>query len=124
MSEEIEALKKERDELVAQCERLRAGMNQAIELLVTAIHEPEQITEGEIHDLRTLERETPAASLAHVRAEAIEEAVGLYAHKWSDELAGAAIDIMRGGQGYIYPEGLLDHAATIRKCASNPGGEE
>lgn len=38
--------------------KLRAGLNQAIELLTTALHEPEQITEEEIHELRTLERDS------------------------------------------------------------------
>lgn len=34
---------------------LRAALNQAIELLVTGLHEPEQITPPEIHELRTME---------------------------------------------------------------------
>lgn len=38
-------------------ERLRDALNQAIELLVTALHEPSQITEEEIHELRSIEIE-------------------------------------------------------------------
>lgn len=37
---------------------LRAQVNQCIELLSTALHEPEQITEEEIHDLRSEELRT------------------------------------------------------------------
>jgi len=40
-------------------EKLRAGFNQAIELLVTALIEPEQITENEIYEFRTLELSVP-----------------------------------------------------------------
>lgn len=47
-------------------ERLRSALNRAIELLVTALHEPEQITEEEIHYLRTIEIETrPPAPGGH-----------------------------------------------------------
>lgn len=38
--------------------KLREALNQAIELLVTATIEPEQITEAEIHELRTIEIES------------------------------------------------------------------
>jgi hypothetical protein len=119
--ESAEQLKQERDQLAAQNARLREGLNQSIELLVTAIHEPEQITEPEIHDLRTLELETPAASLASIQADAIERAAKLYSHKWEEEFKEVTISTMRGGIGYIYPEGLLEHANAIRQSAKQSG---
>ena len=55
--------------ILAQNERLCGALNQAIELLVTALHEPEQITESEIHDLRTVELEQPPTALAALKAQ-------------------------------------------------------
>lgn len=63
------------DALMAQVEKLRVGLNQAIELLVTALHEPQQITESEIHDLRTLEKLTPTQCLAERDANVAANAV-------------------------------------------------
>lgn len=68
-------ISRERGELAAYNECLRAALNQAIELLVTALHEPEQITPEEIHDLRTQELQSPAASLAEIKAQAIQDAM-------------------------------------------------
>lgn len=50
--------------LAAKVEQLRAGLNQAIELLVTGLNEPEQIKPAEIWDLRHLEKTTPKECLA------------------------------------------------------------
>lgn len=52
-------------ELAAHVERLRGGLNQSIELLVTALCEPEQITQSEIHDLRTIELSVPGGDNEH-----------------------------------------------------------
>lgn len=38
--------------------KLREGLNQAIEILATIVVDPSQLNEEEIHDLRTLERES------------------------------------------------------------------
>lgn len=56
------------------------------------------------------------SSLAEVRASAIEEAVELYTHKLdsTDEMNQVSIDIIKKGKGFIYPDGLLEHANKIR----------
>lgn len=61
--------------LAGQVEQLRTGFNQAIELLVTALHEPQQITESEIHELRTLEKQTPTQCLAARDADIKQKAI-------------------------------------------------
>lgn len=51
--------RKDIETIIAQheeIERLRGGLNQAIELLVTALAEPEQITDSEIVQLRKIEK--------------------------------------------------------------------
>lgn len=71
MSEEIEQLRKERDGLAARCERLTS----AIDAYRTAVESGFNPSGDEIDDLDLAIQETPAASLAHVRAEAIEDAL-------------------------------------------------
>lgn len=55
--------KEENLALAANVEQLRAALNQAIELLVTGLHEPEQIKVEEIWDLRNVEKATPQECL-------------------------------------------------------------
>lgn len=61
------------DYAALQCkvESLRAGLNQAIELLATALIEPQQITEEEIHELRTLEQLTPTQCMNQIEQRAV-----------------------------------------------------
>lgn len=56
--------------LQAQVKQLRNGLNQAIELLVTALVEPQQITDSEISELRDIEQATPTQCLAEIKAQA------------------------------------------------------
>ena len=70
LARRVVELTNERDALAAQVEQLRSGLNQAIELLVTALIEPEQITDTEISELRDIEQATPAQCLAEVKAQA------------------------------------------------------
>lgn len=88
---EIEQLKQRIAELEAQSERLRGGLNQAIELLVTALNEPQQITESEIHDLRTLEKSTPAQFLSEHNREVAVRAVEEFT-KYIDGTGELSID--------------------------------
>jgi len=66
-------VKQERDELAAHVERLREGLNDAIEALVSETMESGLVEESEIHDLRTLELSVPQTSLAEVRVKQAEE---------------------------------------------------
>lgn len=68
-------LNKENDELKAHCERLRETLDEAICLLVTALHEPDQITHDDIGCYRDAERAVPEQSLNELKAQAIEEVV-------------------------------------------------
>jgi hypothetical protein len=92
MKPTYEQLEQQRNELAAQVGRLRGALNQSIELLVTALHEPEQITESEIHDLRTIELEQPPTALAALKAQWQAEALG----DFYDHLQGMAL---RNGWG-------------------------
>ena len=51
------------------------------------------------------------------QAEALEEVAEMYGHKWQDEFTEVVVDIMRKGRGYIYPEGLTERAAELRRQA-------
>lgn len=79
---DIDRLERENAELKAQVEQLRGGLNQAIELLVTALVEPQQITDSEISELKDIEQATPAQCLAEVKAQALEDEARL----WPDDL--------------------------------------
>ena len=73
-------------ELVAQVDRLRGGLNQAIELLVAALIEPQQITDKEICELRDIEQATPAQYLTKHNREVAARAVEVVADELSREL--------------------------------------
>jgi len=90
-------------ELAAQVEVLRSGLNQAIELLVTALVEPQQITDAEIFDLRQIEQKIPAACIAQVRAEAVIAAVK------------SCVIVECCGVKCISVYGLIEYAERIRQ---------
>lgn len=110
VEDHIESLEKQNAELAAQVEALRGGLNQAIELLVTALVEPKQITEEEIHDLRTLEQSTPSRHLRNIQAEAGRDGfVAGYSKGWND---------YAGPHGFRREELADAYAAKVRE-----GGE-
>jgi hypothetical protein len=92
----------ENDEFKAQVERLRDGLNTAIEAMVSELNERGHITDGEVHDLRTMELETPAASLIEIQQRAIFEAADhlrsvMAAHPYCDhvQVVRAYVDRIR-----------------------------
>lgn len=74
---------------------------------------------SDLREILTLRQEVERlkAQKTEVAARAVESAVELYTHKWSndEELNKVGIDILRRGIGYIYPEGLLEYAKQLRE---------
>jgi hypothetical protein len=59
---------------------------------------------------------TPAQCLAEIRAEAVERATNLYAHRFGNDasLNEVGIDIIRKSKEYIHPNGLRDYVEQLR----------
>lgn len=91
----IAKLEAENKELKAQVEQLRGGLNQAIELLVTALIEPQQITDKEISELRGIEQSTPAQCLAARDAEIKAQAVYAFAENVISHFDGCNYNLTR-----------------------------
>lgn len=78
-----EAVRNERDQLAAHCERLRSTLDEAICLLVTALVEPQQITDADISEFRDICNATPAHSLAAIKAQAVRDWAEKYEQKFT-----------------------------------------
>ena len=54
------------------------------------------------------------------QAKGVEDAKEFYSHKWADEFESTVVNIMKNGDGYIYPEGLEEYASQLRNQAKSP----
>ena len=71
---------------------------------------------ADIAKIAELEKERDARYLEQ-QAKGVEDAKEFYSHKWSDEFGGVVVNIMKKGEGYIYPEGLSEYASQLRNQA-------
>lgn len=106
LSMSVKRLRQENKQLAASIERLR-----------WAVEHPEHISEW-----HRIINETPTQSIAEIRAQAVEESARLYTRKMTDEFQSLQIDIIRNGMGFIYPEGLLEYAQSIRQAQEGSDG--
>ena len=51
------------------------------------------------------------------QAKGVENAKEYYSHKWDDEFESVTVNIMKKGEGYIYPEGLGEYSQILRNEA-------
>lgn len=71
----------------------------------------------ERHEVKGLDPEqTGFINLAEVRAKAVEECVALYTRKLGkgEKMDTVSIDLIKQGEGFIHPEGLLEYANDLR----------
>jgi hypothetical protein len=47
------------------------------------------------------------------QAKGVEDAKEYYSHKWVDEFEDVTVNIMKKGEGYIYPEGLGEYSSEL-----------
>jgi hypothetical protein len=60
--------------------------------------------------------EPPESLKAHnleQQAKGVEDAKEYYSHKWVDEFEDVTVNIMKKGEGYIYPEGLGEYSSEL-----------
>lgn len=74
---------------------------------------------SDLNEILTLRQEVERLKTqqSEVAARAVESAVKLYSHKWSndEELNRVGINILRRSDGYIFPEGLLEYAKQLQE---------
>ncbi|QCQ62322.1 hypothetical protein HOV48_gp062 [Rheinheimera phage Barba21A] len=104
------------NKLQAQVELLRTSLDDILEDMQLSMELSESdcdVWKGRIKD--TLSG-TPAQCLAEIRAEAVERATNLYAHRFGNDAAlnEVGIDIIRKSKEYIHPNGLRDYVEQLR----------
>tara|TARA_R110000744_G_scaffold337928_1_gene443085 strand:- start:278 stop:721 length:444 start_codon:yes stop_codon:yes gene_type:complete len=106
--ERIAELEKERDDY-------KTGNIEAKEFIQSHIRDP---LTGHIYPRKAY---CPMTELAirdlEQQIKGVEDAKEFYSHKWSDEFVGVVVNIMKKGEGYIYPEGLSEYASQLRNQA-------
>lgn len=131
----VDRLTAERDALAAQVEQLKPLARRCLWGAVNwndhnfePLHEYCRKSAADagvftVDQANALLEQTPAKCLAEIKAQAVEEAVSLYTHKWhkDEEINLVNIGILRGGVGLIFPAGLIDYADELRQAAN--GGE-
>jgi hypothetical protein len=97
----IAELEKGKDELNIQIEVLKHSDAEYYGLYSELLFSPNEPPESlEAHNLEQ-------------QAKGVEDAKKYYSHKWVDEFEDVTVNIMKKGEGYIYPEGLGEYSSEL-----------
>ena len=113
-------LKKELEEMKARNTMLEvdfdAALSMAEELCETSNNPSTKIIFDSFVNDTSCETNLEAHNLEQ-QAKGVENAKEYYSHKWDDEFESVTVNIMKKGEGYIYPEGLGDYSEILRNQA-------